>query len=170
MKLATFFITQRTAQPGPSATNSTAALTPRQPSCITVHYWWDRCFYDACLAMDCSSKCQNFSHLNSALQWLAPKVSLYITCMLRVSIMLSDRYDSCRSQFKRNMYLNKGWDAKGSRLIMHSQSVYVSWGLWNGLRNKLNESKMVCTLKRPTNSDNWHSLIQYSLSDSAWRG
>ena len=54
---------------------------------------------------------------------------------------------------------------------MNSQSIYVSWGLWNGLGNKLNESKMLCALKRPpTNSDNWHSLIQYSLSDSAWRG
>ena len=46
---------------------------------------------------------------------------------------------------------------------MHSQSVYVSWGLWNGLCNKLNESKMMCALKRPTNSDDWYSLIHFSF-------
>ena len=77
--------------------------------------------------------------------------------------MLSDRYDSCRLHLKIFLYLYKGWNAKGGRYIIHSRSVYVSWGLWNGLCNKLNESKMMCALKRPTNSDDWYSLIHFSF-------
>ena len=33
--------------------------------------WRGQYYYDKCLAMGCSSNCQNFEHLSSALQWIA---------------------------------------------------------------------------------------------------
>ena len=58
--------------------------------------WWGQYYYDKCLAMGCSSSCQIFERLSSALQWIAThKLDIqYISHVLDDFIISNNAYDS----------------------------------------------------------------------------
>ena len=69
--------------------------------------WRGQYYYDKCLAMGCSSSCQIFERLSSALQWIAThKLDIqYISHVLGDFIILNNAYDSCKAQLQQFLHM-----------------------------------------------------------------
>ena len=69
--------------------------------------WRGQYYYDKCLAMGCSSSCQIFERLSSALQWIAAhKLDIqYISHVLDDFIILNNAYDSCKAQLQQFLHM-----------------------------------------------------------------
>ena len=69
--------------------------------------WRSQYYYKKCLAMDCSSSCQIFERLSSALQWIAThKLDIqYISHVLDDSVNSNNAYDCCKAQLQQFLHM-----------------------------------------------------------------